>query len=125
MSADSVVVGGIGIEDLTQVGFAPNHDVIQAFSADRADEPLRMTILPGRPLCYRVIPNTHRRETPPDGMAVGGVAVAYKMGRRTIPRKGLGDLARDPFCRRMIGDAQRDQASPFMPQDDQRTAAES
>ena len=36
-----------------------------------------------------------------------------------IPREGLGDLPRDPLRRRMVGHAQRDQASPLMPQDDQ------
>ena len=40
MRADIVVVGGIGIQDLTQVGFAKDDDVIQAFSADRANQPL-------------------------------------------------------------------------------------
>ena len=47
MRPDIVVVGGIGLEDLTQVGFAKDDDVIQAFSADRANQPLRMAILPG------------------------------------------------------------------------------
>ena len=47
MRADIVVVGGIGVQDLTQVGFAKDDDVIQAFSADRANQPLRMAILPG------------------------------------------------------------------------------
>jgi hypothetical protein len=36
MRPDTVVVGGIGVEDLTQVGLAKDHDVIQAFSPDRA-----------------------------------------------------------------------------------------
>jgi hypothetical protein len=39
-----------------------------------------------------VIPDAHRRKTLGYGMAVGGVAVAYEMGGRTIPREGLGDL---------------------------------
>ena len=47
MCPDTVVVGGIGVEDLTQVGLAKDHDVIQAFSTDRANQPLRMPILPG------------------------------------------------------------------------------
>ena len=64
-------------------------------------------------------PNAHRRKTPSDGETIGGIAVAYEMSGRTIPWEGLGNLARDPFRRRMVGDAQRDQASPFVPQDDQ------
>jgi hypothetical protein len=38
---------GVGLEDLTQMGFAKDDDVIQAFSADRANQPLHMAILPG------------------------------------------------------------------------------
>jgi hypothetical protein len=47
-----VVVGGIGLEDLTQVALAKDHDVIQAFSTDLANQPLRMPILRGRPLFW-------------------------------------------------------------------------
>ena len=47
MRPDIVVVVGIGLEDLALVGFAKNDEVIQAFSADRANQPLRMAILPG------------------------------------------------------------------------------
>src|SRR5262249_25837533 len=41
------------------------------------------------------------------------------MGRRLVPREGLGQLLRDPFRRRMLGDAERDQAPPLMSQDHQ------
>ena len=47
MRPNIVVVGSIGLEDLTQMGLAKDDDVIQAFSADRANQPLRMPILPG------------------------------------------------------------------------------
>ena len=93
MRPDIVVIGGIGLEDLAQVGFAKDDDVIQTFSADRANQPLRMPILPGRPRRNRVIPDAHRRKTPSNGEAIGGVAVAYEMGGRTIPWEGLGNLA--------------------------------
>jgi hypothetical protein len=47
MHPDIVVVCGIGFENLTQVGLAKDDEVIQAFSTDRANQPLRMPILPG------------------------------------------------------------------------------
>jgi hypothetical protein len=47
MRPDVVVISGIGLEDLAQVGFAKDDDVIQTFSMDRANQPLRMPILPG------------------------------------------------------------------------------
>jgi len=42
MRPDIVVVGGIGLEDLTQVALAKDHNAIQAFPTDRANQPLRM-----------------------------------------------------------------------------------
>ena len=47
MRSERVVIVGVGSEDLAQVGFAEDDDVIEAFPADRADEPFHMPILPG------------------------------------------------------------------------------
>ena len=47
MGPDTVVVGYICLENLTQAGLAKDDDMIQAFSTDRANQPLRMPILPG------------------------------------------------------------------------------
>ena len=82
---------------MTRVALAKDHDVIQAFSTNRANQPLRMPILPGCSRRNRVIPDAHRCQTLGYGMAEGGVAVAYEMGGRTVPREGLGDLAGDPL----------------------------
>src|SRR6267154_5271961 len=119
MRPDMVVIGSISLENLTQVGLAKDHDVIQAFSTDRANQPLGMPILPGCARRNRVIPDAHRRNAPLEGTTVAGVAVADQMGRRLVPRKGLGNLARDPLRRRMVGHAQQDQTPSFMPQDHQ------
>jgi hypothetical protein len=40
MRPDIVVISGMGLEDLAQVSFAKDDDVIQTFSADRANQPL-------------------------------------------------------------------------------------
>jgi hypothetical protein len=47
MRPDIIVVVAIGLEDLAQVGLAKDDEVIQTFSTDRANQPLRMPILPG------------------------------------------------------------------------------
>ena len=65
--------------------FAKDHDVIQAFPTDRADQSLRMAILPGRPRRDRVIPDAHRHKTPSDGMTVASVAVAEGRSARAMP----------------------------------------
>ena len=99
--SEFVVVGGIGVEDPAQMVLAQDHDVIQALPTDRADQPLRMSVLPGRAGRHWVIPDPHRRKTSPDGLAVASIAVTNEMGRRLVPWEGLGDLLCDPFRRRM------------------------
>jgi hypothetical protein len=43
----SVVIAGVGRKDPAQMGLAEDDDVIEAFPADRADQSLRMSVLPG------------------------------------------------------------------------------
>jgi hypothetical protein len=47
MRSDSVVIAGIGRKDPAQVDLVEDDDVIEAFPADRADQPLRMPVLLG------------------------------------------------------------------------------
>jgi hypothetical protein len=47
MGSDAIVIVGIGSEDLAQMGLAQDQDMVQAFSPDRADEPFRVSVLPG------------------------------------------------------------------------------
>ena len=104
MRPDTVVVAGIGLEHLSQVGLAKDDDVIQAFSSDRADEPFDMSILPGRMGRSWSVPNPHGSETSRYGKPIRGVSVPNEVSGCLIPREGLGDLTRDPLRCRMVGD---------------------
>jgi hypothetical protein len=44
--SEFVVIAGVGGKDSTQMGVAEDDDVIEAFPTDRADQPLRMPVLP-------------------------------------------------------------------------------
>ena len=46
MGPDVVVIRSISFERPAQVGLAEHHDVVEALAPDRADQPLRMSILP-------------------------------------------------------------------------------
>jgi hypothetical protein len=50
-----VVIARVGRKNPAQMGFTKDHEVIEAFPADRADQSLRMSVLPGRPRSYWVI----------------------------------------------------------------------
>ena len=58
MCLEFVVIAGVGSKDAAQVGLTEDDDVIEAFPADRADQSLRMPVLPGdhRALGDRVCP---------------------------------------------------------------------
>jgi hypothetical protein len=76
MRSEFVVIVGVAGKDPAQMGLTEDDDVIEAFPADRADQSLRMPILPGRPRGGRVIAYTHRRKTLRDRLAEGRVTVS-------------------------------------------------
>jgi len=47
MCPDVIIIVGVGGKDPAQMGLAEDDDMIEAFAADRADQSLRMPVLPG------------------------------------------------------------------------------
>jgi hypothetical protein len=47
MGTGAIVVVSVGPEDPAKMRFAQDHDMIQAFSPNRANEPFDMPVLPG------------------------------------------------------------------------------
>jgi hypothetical protein len=47
MRSQFVVIGGVGRQDPAQIALAEDDDVIEALPADRANQPLHMSVLPG------------------------------------------------------------------------------
>jgi len=103
VGSDLVVVAGVGFEDATQIRFAEHQDVVEAFAPDRANEPLDLSVLPGRACRSWTIAYTHRMNAPGVRRPERTVAVTDQMTRRFAPGKGFGQLACDPFCGRIGG----------------------
>ena len=61
MSASLIIVGHIRSQDSPQVVFPEDDHVVEALPPDRADEPLNVSILPGRPWCRGSIPDAKIR----------------------------------------------------------------
>src|SRR5260370_40389460 len=101
MRSEFVVVAGVARKEPTQMGFAEDDDVIEAFPADRADQSLRMPVLPGRPRRRRVIAYAHGRKTLCDRLAVAPVTVPDHGVWCFIPRERICDLTGDPIRRPM------------------------
>src|SRR5258706_5472687 len=94
---------------------AEDNDVVQALAPDRSDQPLGKAILPGRGWCNWLISDAPGAKSACDNGAVDPIAVPDHVTRSTVPRKCLGDLARNPFRGRMCCDADPDQLSAINP----------
>ena len=46
MRPDVIIIGATRCKNPTEMGFAKDDNVIETFPADRADQPLRMPVLP-------------------------------------------------------------------------------
>ena len=94
-----VVVAGVAGKDPAQMGLAEDDDVIEAFPTDRADQSLRMPVLPGRPRGYRVIAYAHGCETLRDRLTVGRVTVSeFSVRTRAMARDLRWDRATATAC---------------------------
>jgi hypothetical protein len=77
------------------------HDMINAFSADRADEPFCMSVLPRRARGRRSIPDPQRSDAADEYLAVGCITIPDEISRRRLPANGLSELIGDPLRSRM------------------------
>jgi hypothetical protein len=100
---DLVVVGGVRFQDATQVRLARYHQVVEAFTTNRADEPFDVSVLPRRARRDWVITDAHRTNAPGVRWPERAVAIANEMTRRFAPWKRFRHLTRDPLGRRIAG----------------------
>ena len=99
--------------------FANDHDVIKAFSSDRADQTFAKSILPRRTWSGWSIANSHSPKTPLEDVAIGAVPVTKEICRRLFPAACFSELAGDPFCGRMCGHASPQHFPAVVPHDQQ------
>src|SRR5450755_3763225 len=99
--------------------FAPDDDMIETPTPDRADQPFGKAILPGRGRCGRLVPDTHGAQSACDDAAIDPVAIADEVVRSLIPRKRLRYLTCNPFFRRICYDVDPNEVSAVEPDDDE------
>jgi len=85
MSPDLVVIGGVILQNATQLRFVEHDEMVERFATDRSDEALDVAVLPITATAVRL-----------DDLGCA-VAVANQVTRRFVPGKGIGHLARDPL----------------------------
>src|ERR1700692_184692 len=82
------------------------HNVVKTFPPDRTDRPFTIPVLLRRSRGGWPIPNAHRPKAADEDVTVDGVAVTHDVSRRYLPTRALGEVARNPFRRRVRGHSQ-------------------
>jgi len=59
---------------MSQATLTEHRDMVKAFLADRADQALRIAVVPGRTRSRRVIANAERLDSPDEQPAIAGIA---------------------------------------------------
>ena len=94
-----------------------NH-VVQTLPADRANEPLNVSVLPGGSDAIGRSRMPMASQALHEHWPVRGVPIPNEVSRRVVPWEGLGDLARDPLRSRVFRHAKRHPNSSSVPYDD-------
>ena len=66
-----------------------------------------------------LVPDAHDAQSAGDNAAIDPIAIADQVVRSLMPRKGLRDLTRNPFCRRICRGIDPDEFSAVQPDDDE------
>ena len=88
--------------------------MIQTFTSNRADHPLRECILPGTPGRADDLLHAQRLDSTPKLVAIGRIAVADQVPLGALFGEGFHHLLRGPFGGRMFGDAEVKFSPPLM-----------
>ncbi len=82
--------------------FAQDDQMIHALARDRSDQPFSKVVLPRRGGRYRFVADAHGAKSTCDNGAINLIPIADQVTRRIIPGECLGQLARNPFRRRIF-----------------------
>ncbi len=97
-----------------QVHLAEDDDVVEALSAHRPDQALRIRILPGARGRADYFCDAHAGHTTPERIAVNRVSVSHEPSRGGVIWEGFNDLLRRPFRGGMAGDRKVDDPSALV-----------
>src|SRR6202158_4434981 len=110
--ASRVKVGRVRSQQMAKMPLAEHDNVVKTFPPDRTDRPFTIAVLPLRSRRGWPIPNDHSPKAADEDVTVDGVAVTNDVSRCCVPTIGLGELARNPFRRRVRSHSQpQDQAA--------------
>src|SRR6202008_1593724 len=119
MRSHAIVIVRIAFQNPAQMFLAQNDDMVQTLAPDRSDQPFGKAVLPGGGRCNRLVADTHGTQSACDDGAVDPIAVSDHVTGSPVPRKGLGDLTRNPLRCRVGCDVDPDEVPTIEPHDDE------
>jgi hypothetical protein len=82
---------------LAQVLLTEDDDMVKTFPPERANQPLRMPILPRGARRNGPVPNAHSPKPPGENFAVNRVTIPNQVFGRPSPATSFGNLPGHPF----------------------------
>src|ERR1700726_4234544 len=119
MRARPIVIFHVTEQQVTEVALAEYNDMVNAFPADRTDQPFSISILPRGARRHRSIANAYRSESSDKDLTISSVPVTDEIAGSLLPTACFRDLICDPFCGWMRCDAKPQNMSPTVPHDQQ------
>ena len=119
MSASLMIVREVAGQGAAQVSFAQDDDMIETLAADRADEPLRVGVLPRAGGRRQHFTNPHALQPLPERVTIDAVAIAEEVGRRGVVWEGVDDLLGGPGARGMFGHVEVEDAPAVVGEHDE------
>src|SRR6478609_5943015 len=101
MCACFIVVVHVRQQRVAKMAFADYDDMIDAFPADRTDQPFSISVLPWRARRRRPITNAHGSKSSDEDLTIGAIEITA-----LAPPACFRELIGNPFRGRMRGDAQ-------------------
>ena len=123
MGPPLIVIGEIRGQNPPKMPRTKDENVIQAVTPQRSNQPFSIWVLPGRPGRCWSISDPHRPNPAREDRPVGAIIVAHQIGRRSLPRKCLDNLLRQPLRGRMPGHRKPQQLSSSVADNDKREQA--
>ena len=106
MRACLIVIFHVRQQRVAKMAFADYDDMIDAFPADRTDQPFSISVLPWRARRRRPITNAHGSKSSDEDLTIGAIEITDEMAGSLVPAAGFRELIGNPFRGRMRGDAQ-------------------
>ena len=119
VGAGLMVVGEVTGQDSTQVVFAQDYNVVEAFAAEGTDQALGERILPGAVRGREDFVDAQALHAAPEVRAIDVITVAQEIGGRRVIRERADDLLRGPDSGGVLGDVEVDDAPALVGKHDE------